>query len=119
MWSDQRSTVEAAEAGGMADLLSVTGNSAGPGWTLPQLMWLQRHEPGICRRISHLVLGKDYLVFQLTGELVTDQGNAVGSLMMDVATGRWSPMLCSMAGLPVGALPPIAAPGDVIGRVTA
>jgi xylulokinase len=109
LWNDQRSEREAAElVETMGDaLFARTCNQASPTWSLPQLLWIRRHEPEVWGRVRRLCLSKDYVIRQLTGRWCTDPATAVSALLFDVRTGRWSGELCGRLGLPVEALPEV------------
>ena len=53
-------------------------------FTISKLSWLHRSEPESWARLSRVCLPHDWLTLQLTGELITDRGDASG-------TGYWSP----------------------------
>ena len=92
-----------------------------------------RRPPGRCRnwsgspstnptrsaRTAHVLFTKDYVRHQLTGTWETDHIEAQGSLLYDMAGRCWSDDLCRLAGLPLSVLPPLVAPTDVVGSVTA
>jgi xylulokinase len=93
LWNDQRTGAECAEIErtiGLERLIELTGNRALPGFTAPKLLWLRRHEPETYRRISHVLLPKDYVRLRLCGERATDVADASGTLLLDVARRRWS-----------------------------
>jgi xylulokinase len=121
LWSDLRSTAEAAEledeAG--AQIVELSLNRVNPTWLLPQLLWLTRHEPDTVRRTARLYLAKDFIRHQLTGTWDTDLSDAVGALLVDARAGHWSPELCAHAGWDAATLPPLAEPTAVVGHVTA
>lgn len=120
IWTDQRSAAEcAALKRDHFDLIFKTGYQAPtPTWTLPQLAWLQRHEPRALKRTRHISFVKDYVRYLLTGEMACDSIEAQGSLLWDMRRGRWSDALCSLAGISAGMLPRIAAPTDLAGAIT-
>jgi len=68
---------------------AITGNLAMPGFTAPKLIWLADHEPAAFSRIAHVLLPKDWLRLQLTGELASEPSDAAGTLWLDVAQRRW------------------------------
>ncbi len=81
LWNDQRADAEAAR---LVDELGTfiferTCNQASPTWTLPQLLWVQRHEPDVWRRVRRICLSKDYMLSRLTGKFCTDPATAVSS----------------------------------------
>lgn len=121
MWTDQRSAPQAArldrEHGGM--IFRTGWQKPTPTWTLPQIAWLQEHEPQALARTEHLYFVKDHVRRLLTGEIATDTIDAQGTLFYDMAAGRWSEELCALVGLPARVLPPLLKPTAVAGRVTA
>ena len=121
MWTDQRSRHEAEELeqenGNL--IFETAFQKPAPTWTLPQMLWLKRHEPEIFPKIAHVLFVKDYIRFRLTGEICTDYIEAQGSLFYDVKNRRWSEKLCALAGIPLKALPPLVTPSAVVGKITA
>jgi xylulokinase len=93
LWSDQRTAAECQEITdrlGAAELLTLTGNRALPGFTAPKLLWVRRHWPDVHRRARSMLLPKDFIRQRLTGELATDVSDASGTLLFDVRQRRWS-----------------------------
>ncbi len=119
-WQDSRSTKESEEAEeAMGDALRErTFNIPSSTWTLPQLMWLQKHERGSCRRIRKILFLKDYLRHRLTGDEVTDSIDAMGSLLLDADKESWDSGFVSLAGLDESVLPDLRDPFDIAGTVT-
>ncbi len=89
LWND---TEAAADAGwlwkqvddGAAGWAAMVGSVPVAAFTICKLSWLHRNEPENWARLAHVVLPHDWLTLQMTGELVTDRGDASG-------TGYWSP----------------------------
>lgn len=121
LWNDQRSGAEARELNERHGprILEVALNRPAPTWTMPQLMWLARNEPAVAASTRRLYVAKDWLRGRLTGDWHTDLTDAVGTMLWDVANGQWSAELCSLAGWDPGTLPPVVAPTDIVGTVTA
>lgn len=119
-WSDSRSSVEAEELKNnhqkILDKYCV--NAAGSSWTLPQILWLNKHEPQIIAKTHRMYLAKDYLRHLLTDDFHTDYIDIIGTLLADDRTGEWSEELCTLAGLKMEMLPPVCNPGDIAGNVT-
>jgi xylulokinase len=121
MWTDQRSVEEARkldrEHGEL--IFRTAWQKPTPTWTLPQLAWLQNHEPEVLPRTAHLYFVKDHIRRLLTGEIATDHIDAQGTLMVSMAEGAWSEELCALARIPMGILPALRKPTDRAGQVTA
>jgi len=121
MWTDQRSVEECAELRRTcADrLFQVAYQMPAPTWTLPQLMWLKKHEPQVLDKTRHVLFVKDYVRYQMTGVAVTDYIEAQGTLFYDMRAQAWSTEFAALAGLSADALPRLVKPTDIVGEVTA
>ena len=120
LWNDQRSGEESRELFEQcgAEILKLGFNRPAPTWTLPQFLWLTRHEPEIVKHVARVYVAKDWMRAQLTGTWETDRTEAVGTLLFDPAADTWSPELCRLANWDINTLPPIVKPTTVVGRVT-
>lgn len=87
LWNDTESAANAAalvEALGGDEWARRVGSVPVPAFTITKLAWLAEHEPLVFEAVSKVMLPHDWLTFRLTGEHVTDRGDASGS-------GWWSP----------------------------
>jgi xylulokinase len=100
LWNDMRSAVECEV---LAERLGASSLAAGsvpmPGFSAPILMWIAAHEPAVFEQIDCVLLPKDYLRLQLTGERATDPSDAAGTLWLDVARRTWSDSLLEASGM--------------------
>ncbi len=123
LWCDGRTTPECEEitarAGGEGRLRDLVCNPALEGFTLPKVLWLRRHEPDAYARLATVLLAKDFVRHRLTGVLATEPSDASGTLMFDVAGGRWSEELLGAVDVAPGLLPAVGGSAEVLGRVTA
>lgn len=120
IWTDQRSAQECAQLREQHadDIFRTAYQLPTPTWTLPQLLWLRRHEPESMARTRRISFVKDYIRFLLTGENATDRIECQGTLLCDIAENAWSSELCALAGITPGMLPPIQNVTDIAGYVT-
>ncbi len=121
MWTDQRSVPECEflqkNCGEM--IFQTAFQKPAPTWTLPQLLWLKNHEPGVIAATRHLLFVKDFVRFLLTGVAATDHIEAQGTLFYDMKKRKWSRELVALTGLDFSALPPLLNPTDRAGAITA
>ncbi|MEM5382125.1 xylulokinase [Paraburkholderia phymatum] len=109
LWNDMRAVEECDELYRRApDLHRIAGNLAMPGFTAPKLLWVARHEPEIFRQTACVLLPKDYLRLQLTGDKVSDPSDAAGTLWLDVAQRDWSDTLLAACDLNRSHMPRLA-----------
>ena len=121
LWNDQRTAAECdviREAVGAQRLIEITGNDALTGFTAPKLVWVREHEPEVWARIAHLLLPKDYVRLQLTGERAIDKADAAGTLLLDLAARDWSAVVLEALGIPATWLPRTFEGPEVTGRLT-
>ncbi|WP_049577632.1 xylulokinase [Nonomuraea sp. SBT364] len=106
LWNDVRSAGQAAalaEKYGADRLAERVGSVPTAAFTLTKWLWLTENEPANAARVAAVRLPHDYLTERLTGEGVTDRGDASG-------TGWWTPSgydteLLDAAGLDPSLLP--------------
>ncbi len=108
LWNDQRTGSQCdaiRERLGKQRLIAITGNDALTGFTAPKILWLQENEPEVYAKVRHILLPKDYVRYQLTGELATDKAGAAGTLLFDVAARNWSPEVLDALDIKPALLP--------------
>ena len=106
LWNDGRSAAECALlTQRLPALPDIAGNLAMPGFTAPKLLWMRQHEPDLFARIDKVLLPKDWLRLQLTGDCVSEMSDAAGTLWLDVAGRCWSPALLQAGGLDIAQMP--------------
>jgi xylulokinase len=122
LWCDGRTTAQcrAIAATVSADELRAwVSNPPLEGFTLPKILWLRDEEPAAFRRLAKVLLPKDYIRFLLTGTLAAEPSDASGTLLFDVARGRWSEDMAAALGLSTELLPAVGGSSEILGRVTA
>jgi xylulokinase len=106
LWNDGRAFAECTELEQLEPhTREITGNLAMPGFTAPKLLWLRRHEPDVFVQARSVLLPKDWLRLQLTGEMASDMSDASGTLWLDVAARRWSGAMLEACGLSLEHMP--------------
>jgi xylulokinase len=89
LWNDTEAAADAGWLlgqlpGGAAEWAATVGSVPVAAFTICKLSWLHRKEPEHWERLRHVLLPHDWMTYRLTGEFVTDRGDASG-------TGYWSP----------------------------
>ncbi|MEM7141971.1 MAG: xylulokinase [Actinomycetota bacterium] len=101
LWNDTESAPQSealVEALGAEVWSAATGSVPVPSFTITKLAWVVEHEPDIIPAIARVMLPHDYLTFRLSGEHVTDRGDASGGGWLDRATGEYRDDLLALAG---------------------
>lgn len=79
-----------AAAGGPEAYRSEVGNALPPGFTASKVLWLKENEPSKYAQVCYMLLPHDYLNFYLTGEMVSEAGDASGTGYFNVRKRQWS-----------------------------
>jgi xylulokinase len=122
IWSDQRSQPQVDwinETVGKEAVLRYTANPVLTGFTLPKLLWVRDNEPRNFERIKKMLLPKDYVRFQLTGEFASDVSDASGTALFDVVQRRWSFEMVDALKLDRGILAYVHESSDISGKISA
>jgi xylulokinase len=122
LWNDQRTAHacdEIRDVVGRERLIEITGNDAVTGLTAPKLVWVRDHEPEVWRAARHVLLPKDFVRLQLTGEHALDKADGAGTLLFDLAARDWSDEIVAALRIPREWLPPTFEGPVVTGPVTA
>ena len=120
-WADQRAEKQSQEmeqAFSPAQLRDLLGASLrpGPSWPFPRLKWWRENEPALLARARYIVQPKDWLLWKLCRNWVSDLSSLRG--FAHQATGKVSTELSNWAGLPIDLRLPLAEPDSVAGTIT-
>lgn len=84
-----------------------------------RLYWMQHHEPEIVAKTHMFIDVQGALVHRLTGEFATSWSSADPLGYFDNRTKVWSTTILDACGVRLDQLPRVAAPGAVLGTVSA
>ena len=121
IWCDQRTEAQVKVLSDLFPrerLIELTCNPPLTNFTLTKLLWVRENEPGNWERVRHVMLPKDYVRLQLTGERATDVADASGTLLLDVARRQWSSEVLSRSGIDRQLLPSLWESTEICGRVS-
>ncbi|MGC0363478.1 xylulokinase [Rhodococcus sp. 27YEA15] len=122
IWADTRSgaqTAQLTERIGLEEAYRITGHRLNPTYSVSKVMWVRDNEPEVFARARHLVLAKDYMIFRLTGEILTDPSDASSTNAFDQGAHRWSEDIIAATGLSTDLFPAIAESTSVAGTIGA
>ncbi len=119
-WLDMRASEETSfllDDYGDSPMFTLTGKHIDAAYTLPKLLWMQKHTPDIFAAAHKFLMPLDFLIARLTGRCVTDHSMASGTLLYDIKKGCWSEELLDRYGIPEEKLPEILWSGECAGTV--
>ncbi|MGA8270603.1 MAG: xylulokinase [Candidatus Sulfotelmatobacter sp.] len=121
IWCDVRTEKQSEELTariGLERLIQLTCNPALTNFTLTKCLWVRENEPENWRRVRSLMLPKDYVRFELTGERATDVADASGTLLLDVVHRRWSKEMLELVQIDESMLPKLYESPEVCGKIS-
>jgi len=121
LWNDQRTQSQCDEIHrriGREKFIQITGNVALTGFTAPKILWVQQNEPEVYARAQHVLLPKDYIRLQLTGEYGMDKADGAGTVLFDLQQRTWSAEVLAALGIPDAWMPPTFEGPQFTGTIT-
>jgi xylulokinase len=123
VWLDNRSVTQSkwlASQFDRQDVYETTGvPEVVPTWSACKILWIRENEPRVFAQARKFLLVKDYLVYRLSGEFVTDGATACTSLLYDIRHHQWWTEMLDAVGISSRQLPAITRPGEAVGKLTA
>lgn len=120
IWADMRAEAQAARIREQIDekaFYRITGHKISPSYSIEKLMWVREHEPEIYARTDKMLQAKEFILFKLTGEFVTEYSDAGGTEVFDLNILDWSPELLAMSGIDQAKLPNVYPSTHIAGEV--
>ncbi|WP_067544254.1 glycerol kinase GlpK [Nocardia crassostreae] len=125
VWQDTRTadlTVELGGSEGATRYADRTGLPLSTYFAGPKLRWILDRVPGARERAlaGELCFGTidSWILWNLTGEHLTDVTNTSRTMLMDLRSLQWDPQICADFGIPMAMLPTIRSSSEVYGDIT-
>jgi len=90
-----------------------------PTWPACKILWIRQNEPDVFDRAYKFLLVQDYLIYRLTGRIVTDGSISCTTLNYDLVKNAWWTDVQDAIGIRTAQLPEIVQPGTNVGSLTA
>lgn len=126
VWQDTRTDQLTAELGGdigPTRYQERTGLPLSTYFAGPKLRWILDHVDGARARAEagELCFGTidSWVLWNLTGEHITDVTNASRTMLMDLRTRQWDSRICAEFGVPEAMLPQIRSSSEVYAQIKA
>jgi len=119
-WLDKRSADEChiLEESFGKECYSITGQPAFiPTWPISKILWLRRNKQNIFNQAHKYLLLKDYVIYCLTGEYLTDFTIAGFSCYFNITTKYWWTDILDFVGIHPNQLPDIVPPNTIISKI--
>lgn len=121
VWQDRRTVKQCdwiKEKIPPVQVYAISGLTIDPYFTAPKILWIRENEREIYDKTNKFLLVHDYLIFQLSGEIITDYSNASRTLLFDIRTAKWSNTLLEALEVEADKLPRPVESGSFVGGLT-
>ena len=120
-WMDERSVCECEELEKLfskQECEKVTGQQAVlPTWPATKILWLRKNRPDVFDKAHTYMLLKDFVVFSLTGNMLSDMSIATFSFYFDIYKKCYWKKMLDAIHITEDKLPPLAEPCTVAGTL--
>jgi autoinducer 2 (AI-2) kinase len=99
------------------DLYSLTGQWPPLMYIPARLLWFKEEKPDVFKKIKYAMSTGDWLIYRLSGAIVTEPSHASASLLFDLKKQKWLTDVMNNLSLENVSLPDIRYSGEVIGNL--
>lgn len=121
IWADTRAIKQEKFMHSVLDMretYKITGHRISASYSAAKMLWIKDNSPEIYKRAYKVLHAKDYIIFKLTGSMVTDYSDASGMNLFDINTKEWSEGILNALGIERGILPDAHPSTDIAGVVS-
>jgi len=122
VWQDTRTDTicdELIKGGGVDRFRSKVGLPIATYFSGPKIKWILENIPGVREKAEQgeILFGNidTWLIWNLTGEHVTDVTNASRTMLMNLTSLKWDPEILELLGIPAVILPKIRSSSEIYG----
>ncbi len=121
VWMDNRAEKEANDLRNKftdEKCYEITGQvSFDPCWPASKILWVKRNEPEVFEKTAMFALIEDWLIYRLTGQLVSEGSLLCSTVYWNIRTKTWWPEMLEYLGIDEGRLPKIMEPGQYVSKI--
>jgi xylulokinase len=121
IWADNRARNESSFLREQIDknlFYEITGHRISSAYTACKLYWLKNNQRELFNKTYKVLQAKDYIVYKLTNEMVSDYSDASGTNLFNINKCEWSRTITSILGISKDLLPDVVSSTTVVGKVT-
>lgn len=120
VWLDNRATAEAEEIKahfGNKQVYEITGQpEITAGWPASKILWLKKNKPNIFYKIKKVFLLEDYILYNLSGNFVTEPTIQSSTIYFNINSGMWWNEMLNFIGITQSQLPRIVKTASCVGE---
>lgn len=122
LWCDQRTEAQCKEIYdifGYEGFIKLSYNQALTGFTAPKILWLKEVEPENYKKVTQILLPKDFIRYKLSGEYATEVSDASGTILLDIKKRDWSEEILSGLSINKNFLPKVYESSEITSYLSA
>ena len=121
VWMDNRATCEAKmlkEKFGDGICYKTTGQvSFEPSWPASKILWVKNNQPDIFKKIKHYLLIEDYIIYRLTGRIVSEGSLLCSTTYWNINNKSYWQEMLDYISISSEQLPEIYESGEIVGCI--
>jgi len=86
-------------------------------WPAAKILWVKKNEPEIFEKTAYFMLIEDYIIFKLTGKLVSEGSLLCSTTYWDINTKEYWPEMLEYLGITPEQLPAVMESGMEVGAI--
>ncbi|MCD6256473.1 xylulokinase [Candidatus Aerophobetes bacterium] len=121
IWADQRGENQARifrDKIEEKEVYRITGHRISSTYSACKIMWVRENEPDVFKNTFKILHAKDYIIFKLTGKMLTDYSDASGMNLFDLKRKTWSEAILKATKIPQEILPEPHSSLEIAGELT-
>ncbi|MFD1885456.1 FGGY-family carbohydrate kinase [Paenibacillus wenxiniae] len=115
---DNRGREWEESAGDAARIYKLTGRTPSALFSAMKLVGLRERHRAAYEALHQFTSISEWVIYQLSGQLIYEPSQASETLLYDVAEGEWSAEMCKQFDIDPSILPPLVSSGTVIGTLS-
>lgn len=121
VWMDNRAGLQAEKLRahfGDEKCYEITGQvSFEACWPVAKILWLRENETELYKKIGHILLLEDYIIFLLTGKFVAEGSLLTSTEYWNIRTKKYWQEMLDFVGIEESWLPEIKESGELVGTI--
>ena len=121
IWADQRGENQARifrDKIEEKEVYRITGHRISSTYSACKIMWVRENEPDVFKNTFKILHAKDYIIFKLTGKMLTDYSDVSGMNLFDLKRKTWSEAILKATKIPQEILPEPHSSLEIVGELT-
>ncbi|MFW5976867.1 MAG: xylulokinase [Bacillota bacterium] len=117
IWADRRTESEIKYIKNQLNSEDIDrlSNPVVDGFSAPKILWLKNNRDKLRGKLEKILLPKDYIIYKLTGEYITDESDASGTLLFNIKKRKWDKKVLNKLEISQQLLPEVNEPGTKAG----